>query len=60
METIVLSKIPIIMNDVYIGDNAVIENCTVESRGTIEANACYKSEPKDIRIVVEKKDRFII
>ena len=55
-----LSKISIIMNDVYIGDNAVIENCIVESRGTIEANACYKSEPGDIRIVVEKKDRFII
>lgn len=53
-------KNSIIMNDVYIGDNAVIENCIVESRGTIEANACYKSEPGDIRIVVEKKDRFII
>ena len=53
-------KNSIILNDVYIGDNAVIENCIVESRGTIEANACYKSEPGDIRIVVEKKDRFII
>ena len=53
-------KNSIIMNDVYIGDNAVIENCIVESRGTIEANACYKAEPGDIRIVVEKKDRFII
>ena len=48
------------MNDVYIRDNAVIETSIVESRGTIEANACYKSEPGDIRIVVEKKDRFII
>ena len=49
-----------VYNDFYIGDNAVIENCIVESRGTIEANACYKAEPGDIRIVVEKKDRFII
>ena len=53
-------KNSIIMNDVYIGDNAVIENCIVESRGTIEANACYKAEPGDIRIVVEKNERYII
>ena len=36
METICVIKNSIIMNDVYIGDNAVIENCIVESRGTIE------------------------
>lgn len=50
----------IIMNDVYIGDNAVIENCIVESRGTIEANACYKAAPGDIRIVVEKNERYVL
>lgn len=50
----------IILNDVYIGDNAVIENCIVESRGTIAANATYKGEPDNIRIVVEKNDRYVI
>ena len=52
-------KNSIILNDVYIGDNTCIENCIVESRDTIRANSCYKGE-EDIRIVVEKNDRYII
>lgn len=50
----------IILNDVYIGDNAIIENCIVESRGTIEANSCYRGENGDVRIVVEKSDRYVM
>lgn len=43
-----------ILNDVYIGDNTVIENCIVESRDTIRANSSYKGEDGKVRIVVEK------
>jgi len=52
-------KNSIILNDVYIGDNTHIENCIVESRGTIRANSFYKGEG-DIKIVIEKNDRYII
>ena len=52
-------KNSIILNDVYIGDNTHIENCIVESRGTIRANSFYKGED-DIKIVIEKNDRYII
>lgn len=51
-------KNSIILNDVYIGDNTVIENCIVESRDTIKANSTYIGTPKEIRIVVEKNDRY--
>ena len=50
----------IILNDVYIGDNTVIENCIVESRDTIRANASYIGEDGKIQIVVEKSDRYIL
>ena len=53
-------KNSIILNDVYIGDNTVIENCVVESRDTIRANATYIGTPDDIRIVLEKNERFVI
>ena len=51
---------PIILNDVYIGDNTVIENCIVESRDTIRANSSYVGEEGKINIVVEKSDRYIL
>ena len=63
----------VILNDVYIGDNSVIENCIVESRdtiransyhcgedGTIRANTTYIGTPDDIRIVIEKNERYIM
>ena len=50
----------VILNDVYIGDNTVIENCIVESRGTIKSNAVYQGDPEDIRIVVEKNERYVL
>ena len=49
----------IILNDVYIGDNTRIENCIVESRDTIWTNSTYIGSPDDIKIVVEKNDRFM-
>ena len=49
----------IILNDVYIGDNTHIENCIVESRGTMRANSEYIGED-GIKIVVEKNDRYVI
>ncbi len=52
-------KNSIILNDVYIGDNTYIENCIVESRDTIRAGSRYVGEG-DIRIVVEKNERYII
>lgn len=53
-------KNSIILNDVYIGDNTVIENCIVESRDTIRANTTYIGSPDNIKIVVEKNERFTL
>ena len=53
-------KNSIILNDVYIGDNTVIENCIVESRDTIRANTTYIGTPDEIKIVVEKNERYTL
>ena len=53
-------KNSIVLNDVYIGDNTRIENCIVESRDTIRANMTYIGEPDNIRIVIEKNERFVL
>jgi glucose-1-phosphate adenylyltransferase len=53
-------KNSIILNDVYIGDNTYIENCIVESRDTIRANTTHMGELGNIKIVVEKNERYII
>lgn len=53
-------KNSIILNDVYIGDNTVIENCIVESRDTIRANTTYIGSPDEIKIVVEKNERYTL
>lgn len=50
----------IILNDVYIGDNSKIENCIVESRGTIRANSSYIGEKDNVKVVVERNERFIL
>lgn len=50
----------IILNDVYIGDNTVIENCIVESRDTIRANTIYIGTAEELKIVVEKNERYTI
>ncbi len=52
-------KNSIILNDVYIGDNTHVENCIVESRGTLKANTYYSGENK-ILIVSEKNDRYLL
>ena len=51
-------KNSIILNDVYIGDNTYIENCILESHSTIRANAHYVGEDGQIRIVVERNERY--
>ena len=48
------------LNDAYIGDNTVIENCIVESRDTIHPNMRYQGTPEDIKIIIEKNDRYNI
>lgn len=53
-------KNSIILNDVYIGDNTVIENCIVESRDTIRANTTYIGTPDEIKVVVEKNERYTL
>lgn len=53
-------KNSIILNDVYIGDNTVIENCIVESRDTIRANTTYIGTPEEIKIVIEKNERYTL
>ncbi len=51
-------KNSVILNDVYIGDNTTIENCIVESRGTIRANSTYIGTAEEIKIVIERNERF--
>jgi len=51
-------KICIILNDVHIGDNTYLENCIVESRGTIRPNSKYVGEDGKVKIVVQKDDRY--
>ena len=46
--------------DVYIGDNTVIENCVVESRDTIRANSTYIGTSEQVRIVIEKNERYTL
>lgn len=53
-------KNSIILNDVYIGDNTVIENCIVESRDTIRANTTHIGTQDNLKIVVEKNERFTL
>lgn len=53
-------KNSIILNDVYIGDNTYIENCIVESRDTIRANTNHVGEPGNVKIVIEKNDRYVL
>ena len=53
-------KNSVILNDVYIGDNTVIENCIVESRDTIRANTTYIGKPDDVKIVIEKNERYTL
>jgi glucose-1-phosphate adenylyltransferase len=53
-------KNSIILNDVHIGDNTYIENCIVESKGTIRANSTHVGENGQIKIVIEKNDRYFI
>ena len=48
-----------ILNDVYVGDNTVIENCIVESRDTIRANSSYKGEDgKSQDRCLKKNERY--
>ncbi len=47
----------IILNDVYIGENSHIENCVVESRGTILPNSFFFGE-NGVRVVVENNNRY--
>jgi len=51
-------KNSIILNDVHIGDNTVIENCIVESRNTIAPNSSLVGEAGNVKIVVEKGNRY--
>ena len=51
-------KNSIILNNVYIGDNTYIENCIVESRDTIRANTTYIGSNGEIKIVVERNERY--
>ena len=46
-----------ILNEVYIGDNTHIENCIVESRGTLKPNMYYFGDGQ-IQIVVGESNRY--
>lgn len=48
----------LILNDVHIMDNCHLENCIIESRGTIKSNSTYVGENGEIKIVIEKNERF--
>lgn len=53
-------KNSIILNDVHIGDNTYIENCIVESRDTIREGTTHVGEDGNIKIVIEKNDRYVL
>lgn len=53
-------KNSIILDDVYIGDSTYIENCIVESRNTIRNNSTYIGDPSNIKIVIEKNERYLL
>ena len=48
----------IILNDAHIGDNCHLENCIIESRDTIKAGTEIIGEPGQVKIAVEKNERF--
>ena len=50
----------VILNDVYIGNDTVIENCIVESRDTLRANTRHIGTPEEVKIVIEKNERYVI
>ena len=50
-------KNSIILNEVYIGDNTHIENCIVESRGTLKPNMYYFGDG-EIQVVVGENNRY--
>ena len=50
----------VILNDVYIGNDTVIENCIVESRDTLRANTSHIGTPEEVKIVIEKNERYVI
>lgn len=53
-------KNSIILNNVHIGDNTYIENCIVESRDTIRANSTYVGDPDNVKIVIERNERYLM
>ena len=53
-------KNSVILNGVYLGDNTYIENCIVESRDTIRAGSNYCANDGEVKIVVEKNERYVI
>ena len=53
-------KNSIILNDVYLGDNVYIENCILESRGTIAPNTSHVGEGGTPKIVIADGDRYVI
>ena len=40
--------------------NPNFENCIVESRDTIRANTTYIGTPENIKIVIEKNERYTL
>lgn len=50
----------IILNDVHIGDNCHLENCIIESRDTIRPNTEYIGQNGEIKIAIEKNERFLM
>ena len=52
-------KNSIILNDAYIDDNTHVENCIVESHGTLRANTFYSGDDA-VRIVAENNERYML
>lgn len=53
-------KNSIILNGMYIGDNSYIENCIIESRGAVKPGSIHIGEKDNIKVVLEKNDRYIV
>ena len=52
--------VTVLGDNLKIGDNTVIENCIVESRDTIRANTTHIGTPENLKIVIEKNERFTL
>ncbi|MDF2820402.1 MAG: ADP-glucose pyrophosphorylase [Clostridiales bacterium] len=53
-------KNSIILDDVYVGKDVIIENCIIESRDTLRDKSIYVENGRNINVIIEKNERYIM